>query len=509
MNDNCLLELKQVSKTFSGVKALQGVDLKIRAGKIHALAGENGAGKSTLMKIIMGVYQPDAHTGEMRFEGEVIQHASPQHAQDLGIGIIYQEFSLIPHMTVYENIFLGRELRKKTGLLDKKAMRTKAIKLLNGLNMDINPDLKVFELSIAQQQFVEIAKAISLKVKILILDEPTAPLTPVEVESLFVLMRNLRSKGVGMVFISHHLEEIFEIADEMTCLRDGQTVGYKEIKDLDMTELIRMMVGRDVSQTFPINDVPVDYNSEPLLSVKSIQRANYMPKVSFDLYPGEILGIAGLVGAGRSELVRAITGADSTKEKVLEINGESVTIKSPKDALDLGIGLLPEDRKNQGLILDFSVEYNVVINTLQSSLNNLRTIKRSSLSQRTKVQIDALKIKTPSERTVVKQLSGGNQQKVVIGKWLSTKCKILIFDEPTRGIDVGAKAEIYDLMRGLTKKGMGIIMISSELPEVVGISDRVMVMRKDDIVATLKDDEITPDRIMEYAAGTKGGNNAE
>ncbi len=507
MSDKCLLELKKVSKTFSGVKALQNVDLRINAGKIHALAGENGAGKSTLMKIIVGVYQPDADSGEMKFEGEVVKHASPQHAQDLGIGIIYQEFSLIPYMTVYENIFLGREIRKN-GLLDKKAMRKKATALLRHLGMDINPNSIIRELSIAQQQFVEIAKAISLKVKVLILDEPTAPLTPVEVKNLFSLMNELRNQGVGMVFISHHLEEIFEICDEMTCLRDGESVGYKEVKDLEMDELIRMMVGRDVSQTYPQNHVAVDYSVVPLLSVKALQRNKYLPQVSFELFPGEILGIAGLVGAGRSELVRALTGADSASVKLVEMEGRQVIIKNPKDALELGIGLLPEDRKTQGLILDFSVEYNVIINTLKDSLSSLHTIRRRSLSERTCKQINALGIKTPSERTIVKNLSGGNQQKVVIGRWLSTKCKVLIFDEPTRGIDVGAKAEIYELMRQLTKRGLGIIMISSELPEVVGISDRVLVMRKDNVVATLQDDEITPDGIMEYATGAKGGNNA-
>ncbi len=506
MSDNCLLELKSVSKTFSGVKALQHVDLKINAGKIHALAGENGAGKSTLMKIIVGVYQPDAESGEMTFQGQVVSHTSPQQAQELGIGIIYQEFSLIPYMTVYENIFLGREIRKN-GFLDKKAMRKKATDLLNHLGMDINPNSKISELSIAQQQFVEIAKAISLKVKVLILDEPTAPLTPVEVKNLFKLMKELREKGVGMVFISHHLEEIFEVCDEVTCLRDGQSVGYKDVKELRMDELIRMMVGRDVSQTYPQNHEPIDYSSRPLLSVKTLQRSRNLPKVSFDLYPGEILGIAGLVGAGRSELVRALTGADKSIAKEVELEGVGVAIRNPKDALDLGIGLLPEDRKTQGLILDFSVEYNVVINTLKESLSKFKTIRRKSLSSRTLKQVRDLGIKTPSERTKVKNLSGGNQQKVVIGRWLSTQCKILIFDEPTRGIDVGAKAEIYELMRGLTRAGMGIIMISSELPEVVGISDRVLVMRNDDIVAALKGDEITPDGIMGYAAGAKGGNN--
>ena len=508
MNDNCLLELKHISKSFSGVKALKNVDLRIRAGKIHALAGENGAGKSTLVKIIVGVHQPDADSGEMTFEGKVIKDTSPQQAQDLGIGIIYQEFSLVPYMTVFENIFLGREI-KKNGLLDKKTMRKKATKLLTHLGMDINPNAKISDLSIAQQQFVEIAKAISLKVKILILDEPTAPLTPVEVENLFSLMKELRNNGVGMVFISHHLEEIFEICDEMTCLRDGESVGYSEVKDLKIDELIRMMVGRDVSQTYPKNDVSIDYTVQPLLSIKSLQRTKNLPKVSFNLYPGEILGIAGLVGAGRSELVRALTGADQTSEKIIELDGKPVEIKTPQDALNLGIGLLPEDRKTQGLILDFSVEYNVVINTLKESLTRFKTIKRRSLSTRTLKQVKDLGIKTPSERTLVRNLSGGNQQKVVIARWLSTKCRILIFDEPTRGIDVGAKAEIYELMRGLTRKGLGIIMISSELPEVVGISDRVLVMRKNDIVATLKDDEITPDGIMEYAAGAKGGNNGE
>ena len=506
MSDNCLLELKSISKSFSGVKALQHVDLKIHAGKIHALAGENGAGKSTLMKIIVGVYQPDSESGEISFQGKRVSHSSPQQAQELGIGIIYQEFSLIPYMNVYENIFLGREIRKN-GLLDKKTMRKKANDLLTHLGMDINPNAKIDELSIAQQQFVEIAKAISLKVKVLILDEPTAPLTPMEVKNLFKLMRELKDKGVGMVFISHHLEEIFEVCDEVTCLRDGQSVGYKEVNDLRIEELIRMMVGRDVSQTYPQNHEPIDYSTTPLLSVKALQRNKNMPKVAFNLYPGEILGIAGLVGAGRSELVRALTGADKTVAKDIEMNGVKITIRNPKDALDLGIGLLPEDRKTQGLILDFSVEYNVVINTLKDSLSKFKTIRRKSLSSRTLKQVRDLDIKTPSERTKVKNLSGGNQQKVVIGRWLSTQCKILIFDEPTRGIDVGAKAEIYELMRELTRAGMGIIMISSELPEVVGISDRVLVMRNNDIVASLKDDEITPDGIMEYATGAKGGNN--
>ena len=509
MNKECLLELKQVSKTFSGVKALKKVDLKLREGKIHALAGENGAGKSTLMKIVVGVYKPDLNTGEMLVNGKRVEHVDPQMAQQLGIGIIYQEFSLIPHMTVYENIFLGREIKKPTGFLDKKKMRRQAVEVLEHLKMDINPDKMINQLSIAEQQFVEIAKAISLNVKVLILDEPTAPLTPNEVESLFTLMKELKAKGVGMVFISHHLDEIFEICDEVTCLRDGETVGYKQINELNMKELIRMMVGRDVAQTYPQNHTPVDYSSVPLLNVKSLQRKSGLPEVSFNLYSGEIVGIAGLVGAGRTELARAITGADSAVKKKIEMNGRKININNPKIALDLGIGLLPEDRKSQGLIVDFSVEYNVVINTLKESLNKIHTIRKRSLSSRTRKQIDALGIKTPSERSIVKNLSGGNQQKVVIGKWLSTNCQILIFDEPTRGIDVGAKAEIYELMRGLTKKGMGIIMISSELPEVIGISDRVLVMRKDNIVATLQGDEITPDGIMEYAAGAKGVNDVE
>ncbi len=501
MSDHCLLELNNISKSFSGVKVLDDVNLKIKRGKVLALVGENGAGKSTLMKILVGVYTPDKDSGEMKFEGEDVNHSSLRQTQDLGISIIYQEFSLVPYLKVYENIFLGRELRTRAGLLDKTTMRRKSAALLSRLGMSISPDEKIYNLSIAEQQFVEIAKAVSLKVKVLILDEPTAPLTPKEVENLFKLIRELKAHNVGMVFISHHLEEIFQIADEVLILRDGCSVGYKDIAETNIRELIHLMVGRNVDQEFPKNDNPIDYSGVPLLSVHKLKRDAGCPEVAFDLYKGEILGIAGLVGAGRSELVKALIGADSCEVKELELNGVRVSIGDPASALESGIGLLPEDRKTQGLIVDFSIESNIVINSLRTSLNKAKTLDRNNMSERSRKQIKDIRIKTNSERTIVKKLSGGNQQKVVIGKWLSTQCKILIFDEPTRGIDVGAKAEIYNLMRYLTNRGIGIIMISSELPEIVGISDRVLVMRKNNIVAELAGEKINPDIIMEYATG--------
>ena len=465
MTDQCLLELNKISKSFNGVSVLNDVSLKVKQGKVLALVGENGAGKSTLMKILVGVYTPDKKSGEMKFNGEIVDHSNLRQTQDLGISIIYQEFSLIPYLKVYENIFLGREIKTKTGLLDKKKMREKSADLLDRLGMDIEPDEVIYNLSIAEQQFVEIAKAASLRVKVLILDEPTAPLTPNEVENLFKLIKELKARNVGMIYISHHLEEVFQIADEVLVLRDGCSVGYKDVADTNIKELIHLMVGRNVDQEFPRNDNPIDYTAEPLLSVNKIRLRPGFPLVKFKLYQGEILGIAGLVGAGRSEIVKALIGADRCDIKEVLMNGEDISIFDPAAALESGIGLLPEDRKTQGLIVDFNIENNIVINSLQRSLNKSKTLNRNNISERSRKQIKDIKIKTNSEKTVVKKLSGGNQQKVVIGKWLSTKCKILIFDEPTRGIDVGAKAEIYNLMRYLTNRGIGIIMISSELPE--------------------------------------------
>lgn len=498
MSEDILLELQNINKSFSGVPALSNVSLNLHQGEILALLGENGAGKSTLMKVLSGAYQADS--GIMKLRGNIFQAMDPRHAQQLGIGIIYQEFSLIPDLKVYENIFLGREEKTGGGFLDRRSMRKKAEDHLHHLGVQINTDLTVRELSVAQQQFVEIAKALSHKVSILVLDEPTATLTPNETKQLFSIMRELKKQHVGMIFISHHLEEIFEIADNVMVLRDGQYIGTNPVKDITVDDLVKMMVGRDVSYAYPTKKKD-ESKAEVVLNVKRLQRFAHSPELKFHLNRGEILGIAGLVGAGRSEILLSMIGADHAVHREIELNGQTITIKSPVDALENGIGLLPESRKTQGLVTPFSVAANTVINTLKKRRSNTGFIKTSLVNEVTWTQIKAMSIKTTGPDQPVCNLSGGNQQKVVIGKWLSTQCQILIFDEPTRGIDVGAKAEIYELMHKLTERGMSIIMISSELTEVVGMSDRVLVVRDDAIVKELEGNDIHPETIMKYAAG--------
>lgn len=492
-----ILKLVDIKKHFPGAKALDGVSFNVIRGEINALVGENGAGKSTLMNIISGVYKQTS--GKLFFEGKELNFDNPKQAQALGISIIHQEFSLIPYLNTVENIFLGRELRKSNGLLDKNRMKKEARELLQRIDVMVDLDAMVDDLSVAQKQFIEIAKALSINAKFLILDEPTAPLTGKEVEHLFELMRTLKKNGVTMIFISHHMDELFEIADRVTVFRDGKFVAIEEIGKLTEDSIIRMMVGRELKDVYP-KSIFDKKNAEVILDVKQLKNKK-VKDVSFKLNKGEILGIAGLVGSSRTEVIRALIGADKTESKEVYIKGKRVNIKNPYDALKSGIALIPEDRKSQGLVIGESIKNNISLVGLYKILNKSGFINKKKESIIAKEYVTSLNIKTPSIEQEVKNLSGGNQQKVVIAKCLNTDCDILIFDEPTRGIDVGAKAEIYKLMRQLVKKGISIIMISSELQEILGMSDRTLVMCKGEIKGELSCEEATQEKIMYYATG--------
>ncbi|MYL35837.1 ATP-binding cassette domain-containing protein [Pontibacillus yanchengensis] len=496
-----ILRIEDISKKFPGVIALEDVSFSIKKGEVHALVGENGAGKSTLMKILSGVHKPT--TGKIYLEDEEITLTDPKQAQNLGISIIYQEFSLIPYLNAVENIFLGREIKQSNGLLDKKLMKKKAAEVLKTMNADINLNIPVTNLSIAEQQFVEIAKAIAIETKVLIFDEPTASLTGKEIEDLFKLIEKLKAKGVTIIYISHHLEEIFQLCDSMTCLRDGSWVDTKKVSNTSKDEIVKMMVGREITNAYPEKS-HIESDAKTLLEVKNLNNDS-ISDVQFSLYKGEILGIAGLVGSGRTEVVRALIGADKANKKEVYIHGKKVNIKSPTEALDEGIGLIPENRKSQGLILDASVKNNITLPILSKVINKVNIINRKEEEDIVNNSINDLLIKTPSSKQEVKNLSGGNQQKVVLAKWLNTDCNLLIFDEPTRGIDIGAKEEIYKLMRTLADKGISIIMISSELPEVLGMSDRILVMHKGKISTQIDGDNVTSEKVMHYATG--GGSN--
>jgi len=491
-----LLELKRIKKSFPGVKALDGIDLAIQRGEVHALLGENGAGKSTLVKIMCGIYQPDE--GDIFIDGEQCRFSNYRQAIEAGVGIIFQEFSLIPYMSAIDNIFLNREIRNRWGLLDRRAMRRKAEAIFKRLTVEIDLDCPVEQLSVAQQQFVEIAKALSLEARVLVLDEPTATLTPGEAEHLFSVMNDLRLLGVGMVFISHHLDEIFTICDRITVLRDGSYIETLATGDTNVEELVRLMVGRKIENAFPLKQHPVDTST--LLLEAEIQREKHGPTDRFRLHKGEILGFAGLVGSGRTETVSALIGASRCHRKCVSLGGRPAALNSPAQALAQGIGLLPESRKTEGLVLPFSVAQNITLNRH----HRRGKIFVSASKDRDVVQrlIHAVGVKTPGADTAVSTLSGGNQQKVVIARWLNNDCNILIFDEPTRGIDVGAKAEIYQLMQQLTLQGISIIMISSELPEIIGVCDRVLVFRGGHIVAELTGDDIESNHIMLHATGS-------
>jgi ribose transport system ATP-binding protein len=492
-----LLAVEGISKVFPGVKALDGVDFDLDRGEVLALVGENGAGKSTLMKILSGIYSPDA--GRIVMEGDEIDVADPKAAQKLGISIIHQEMNLMPHLTVAQNVYIGREPRTGPWVRDGELNR-RTQQLLDDLGITLKPTQVVGDLTVASQQMVEIAKALSFPhTKILIMDEPTSAISISETQVLFRLIRSLRDRGVGIVYISHRMEELRQIADRVTVLRDGQYVGTKRMDEVTDDEIIAMMVGRDISAVYLSRQEAPASSGEVVLSVRGLSTKPLVRDVSFDLHKGEILGFAGLMGAGRTETARAVIGADPISGGTIAVNGKEVRISGPEVAVRHGIGYLPEDRKRHGLMLEQDVAFNVSMASLRDNRAPLGFLRHAQARRVTERFIKALRIKTPSSRTNVKTLSGGNQQKVVIAKWLARNCDVLIFDEPTRGIDVGAKEEIYKLLNDLAAQGKAIIMISSELPEVLRLSHRIVVMSQGRITGTLSHERADQESIMKLA----------
>lgn len=494
--NNLVLSMKNIDKRFTGVHALKGVSFDLHAGEIHSLVGENGAGKSTLMKALTGIYPKDS--GEILYKGKLLNPKNPKEVLEMGIGIIHQELNMMDHLTVAQNIFIGRESTKMGGLfLDEKEQNRRASELFKRLNMNIDPLKVLGDLTVGKQQMVEIAKAVSHDLQILILDEPTAALTSTEINELFTIMRNLADKGVGMIYISHRMDEINRITDRVTVLRDGEYVGTRNTADITIEEIINMMVGRVIYEE-PKSKSNVSPDAELVLEVDGLNAGRMVRDVSFNLRKGEILGFAGLMGAGRTETARAIFGADKTESGNIKINGKAIRILSPMDAVSHGIGYLSEDRKRYGLATGLSVIDNAILASYNMYEHGL-FIHAKNVEKVTKGFVDKLRIKTPSLDQLLKNLSGGNQQKVVIAKWLIKNSDILIFDEPTRGIDVGAKSEIYTLMNELVKNGKSIIMISSELQEILRMSDRIVVMCEGRITGELSIEDASQEKIMKFA----------
>jgi ribose transport system ATP-binding protein len=486
-----LLEMRGITKRFPGVTALDGVDFELERGEVHVILGENGAGKSTLIKMLSGAYQPDE--GEILFEGEPVRVPSAAVAQGLGISTIYQEFNLVPQLTVAENVFLGHQPRR-LGIVDRRRMREEARRLLERIKVRVDPDAPVSALGVAQRQMVEIAKALSLEARVLIMDEPTASLSGQEVQRLFEIVRGLKQEEVGVIFISHHLEEVTEIGDRVTVLRDGKLVGQVPATT-DHSELVRMMVGRSIEDQFPRRRPET---GDVLLEVRDLSREGALEDVSLRVRAGEVVGIAGIVGAGRTELARAIFGVDPVDSGEVWVEGRRMERFDPREAKNRGIGFITEDRQRQGIVPPLSVAENLVLASLGKS-TSLGLVNRGEQRSRAQKMIDELNIRTPGPEQEVRYLSGGNQQKTVIGKWLLADSRVLIMDEPTRGIDVGAKVEIYELMNELTEQGAGILMISSDLPEVLGMSDRILVMAGGRITGELSGEEATQERVMTLA----------
>ncbi|MDM5329992.1 sugar ABC transporter ATP-binding protein [Neobacillus sp. CF12] len=490
-----LLEMKGVTKKFPGVYALKGVDFDLEGGEVHALLGENGAGKSTLMKILNGIYSIDE--GKIFIKGNEVQITGVKDAQKYGISIIHQEISLVPYLSIAENIYLGREPLTKAGFIDKRTMYENAQKFLDDFDLGLSAKTMIHTLNVAQQQMIEIIKAVSFQSKIIVMDEPTSSLTEKEVEFLFKTIRNLKKQGVGMVYISHRMNELFEITDRITVMRDGTYIGTVKTKETTNDKLISMMVGRDLTNYYVRDFAP---SGESVLKVSNLTKKGVIENASFELRKGEILGFSGLVGAGRSELMKCIFGLDSFEQGEIFVNGEKTTIKNPNDAIRNRIAYVTENRKEEGLFLIQSVRYNITIKIMDEFIKFFK-VDSNYENNETNNYIKELSIKTPSPDQEVKNLSGGNQQKVLISRWLATKPKVLILDEPTRGVDVGAKAEIYSIMNRLVKEGVSIIMISSELPEVINMSDRVAVMCKGKIQKILTKERFSQETIMHYATG--------
>lgn len=496
MDTNQILQIKNVSKFFPGVTALDAVTMEINEGEVHAIVGENGAGKSTLIKIISGAYTKDE--GSIIFDGREIENLSPVDCINLGISTVHQELRLVEQLTVLENILLGAPIEKNTylgKLVDWKATKKEAARLIDSMGINIHPNALVSELSVAKKQIVEICKALSRNAKLVIMDEPSATLTEKELEVLFRIIRKLKQDGITVIYISHRLEEIFEITDRVTVMRDGKHIITDNVSNLDRRKLIKHMVGREIDNIFPDRKIS---SGNPLLTVENLSIPGTLEDINFTLHEGEILGIAGLVGSGRTELARAIFGVDKIGSGEINIRGETSSIRSIKDAIKHKMALIPEDRKLQGLVPDLSIGMNISLVGIDQIIKNT-LINKGLEKSITEEYIEILDIQTPSWTQLIKYLSGGNQQKCVLAKWLVVDSDILIFDEPTRGIDVGAKQEIYKLLTKLARQGKGIIMISSELPEIIGISHRILVMHDGRITGVVDPRETSQEEIMYFA----------
>ncbi|WP_144794684.1 sugar ABC transporter ATP-binding protein [Microbacterium paludicola] len=485
-----VLELSEVAKSFGAVVALRSADLRLHAGSIHALIGENGAGKSTLVKIVAGLYRRDR--GVFRLDGEDVDFTSTAQSKAAGVAVIYQEPTLFPDLSVTENIFMGRQITGRFGRIDRKAMRHEVERLFTRLGVTIDPDRPAEGLSIADQQVIEIAKAVSLEAKVLIMDEPTAALSNVEAERLFAIARSLRDEGRGLIFISHRFDEVFALCDTVTVMRDGAYIATSPIDETTPQELVRQMVGREVTDLFPKQDAVI---GEPLLEVEGLTTPGVFHDITFTVRSGEIVGLAGLVGAGRSEIARAIFGVDTYREGTVSVRGRRIRGGRPTDAMRAGLALVPEDRRKQGLVIDSGVGRNITI-AIRRELARFGLLTTGMENRAAREWASRLEVKSYALDTVAATLSGGNQQKVVLAKWLATKPDVLIVDEPTRGIDVGTKSEVHRLLSELAGQGMGILMISSELPEVLGMADRVLVVREGRITAEIDRADATSENVM-------------
>lgn len=495
-----MIQMSGITKAFNGNVVLENVQFELTNGEIHALMGENGAGKSTMMKILSGIYPKDA--GEIKVDGQAVQFKTPKDAERLGIIVIHQELNMLPDLTVAQNLFLGKELTYgKTGVLKNRQMEKEAAELLSKLGLDINPRTRTGDLSVGKQQIIEIAKAIASDAKYIVMDEPTAALTDREIETLFKTIHELKAKGISFVYISHRMEEIFAICDRITILRDGQYVGVRNIPETNFDEIVAMMVGRELGERFPERKCAI---GDTKLEVRNLTVNGLFQDISFKLRRGEVLGVAGLMGAGRTEVAQTIFGYRKANKGEIFIDGKKVSIKSPVDAMKYGIGFVTEDRKTEGLVLDFSIKDNIALANLEkcSSSGIVKIDKENKMVAK---YIEDLKIRTSGPHQSAKSLSGGNQQKVVIAKWLGTDPELLILDEPTRGVDIGAKKEIYHIINQLAEAGVAILMISSELPEVIGMADRVIVMKEGNLTGEVNKEKMTQEVIMQYATGGEKG----
>ena len=488
-----IVSMNNISKTFPGVNALDNVHFELRSGEVMALLGENGAGKSTIMKILSGVYTRDG--GTMEIFGKSYDDLTPKQAQEAGVAIIHQELNMCKHLSVAENMFLGREMVGK-GILDNRKMRQEARNILNELKIDIDPDQTVGDLPVSKQQMVEIAKALSIHAKILIMDEPTSALTAREIEDLFRIIKDLKAQGCGIVYISHRLEELAEIVDRVTIMRDGQYITDGNFKDMTMDQIITNMVGREIKEKFPRVTCT---KGKKVFEVKNLNAGRMVRDINFSLYEGEIVGFAGLMGAGRTETTRAIFGVDAKESGEFYLDGQKIEIHNPMDAIKSGVVLAPEDRKKDGLCTKLSIRQNLALPNLDIICNKLGVIRKQKEDEFCAEAVRNLRIKTPDVEIDSGNLSGGNQQKVVVGKWLARNSRVVIFDEPTRGIDVGAKVEIYNLMNDLKKQGIAVMFVSSEMPEVMGIADRIIVMCDGRITGELMANEASQSQILTMA----------